>query len=204
MTTCSSPPALRGTILRDTQIGPGLLSVGGRQLPFTLEQHWRSERPPATGARVDVLLDGEQVSTVTLVNEAEAAKEKAQELVDQAARQLASRGRALWGQAVLEFGRLPLIALLGLGLSWWVFDWVDVRVMGSQLASYSFWDLVKMLAAPNALEAMQYGRGGFGLWSLLMLACAMAPLLTLLWRDRRASWGLAAPLLFMLVQSGRL
>ena len=204
MTTSSNPAAQRGTILRDTQIGPGLLSVGGRQMPFTLEQHWRSERPPITGARVDVLLDGEQVGTVTLVDEVQTAKENARALTGQAADQLASRGRALWGQAVAEFGKVPLAALLGLWLGWWVFDWMAVRVVGTQVASYSFWDMVKMLAAPNALEAMQYGRGGFGLWSLLTLLCAAAPLLPLLWRDRRASWGLTAPLVFMLVQGGRL
>ena len=208
--TISTPAAaapLRGSILRDTQIGPGLLSVGGRQLPFTLEQHWRSERPPVTGARVDVLLDGEQVAAVTLVDDAQIAKEMAKDMgaqASQAAGLLASRGRQLWGRAVAEFGTVPLVALGSLWLGWWVFDWVAVRVVGSQVASYSFWDMVRMLAAPNALEAMQYGQGGFGLWSIVALACAAAPLLPLLWRDRRASWGLAAPLLFMLVQGGRL
>lgn len=202
--TSAASPALRGTILRDTQNGPGLLSVGGRQLAFTLEQHWRSERPPLVGARVEVLLDGEHLSQVSVVDDSQIAAEKAQQLATQAADQLARRGRKLWAQAVAEFGTLPLVALAGLWLGWWAFDWVAVRVVGTQVASYSFWDMVKMLSAPNVLEAMQYQQGGVGFWSLLTLLCAAAPLLPLLWRDRRASLGLAAPLAFMLLQGGRL
>jgi hypothetical protein len=201
MTTLNSAAApLRGTILRDTQLGPGLISVAGRQFSFTLEQHWRSERPPLTGAAVEVLLDGEQVAQLCLVDSAQAAKETA----SQAADGLARHGRQLWHKAVAELGLAPLLTLLGLWLGWWVFDWVAVRVMGSHVASYSFWDMVKMLSAPNALEAMQYQQGGVGFWSLILLLCACAPLLPLLWRDRRASWGLAMPLFFMMVQGGRL
>lgn len=191
---------LRGTILRDTQSGPGLLSVGGRQYPFTLEQHWRSDRPPVTGARVDVQLDGDQLARVSLVDEAQIAREMA----GQAADRLSAGGRQLLGRAVAEFGVVPLGALVALWLGWWVFDWVGVRLFANQVAAYSFWDMVKMLSAGNALEAMQYHQGGFGLWSLLALICAAAPLLPLVWRDRRASLGLAAPLVFLLLQGVRL
>lgn len=192
--------ASRGTILRDTQAGPGLLSVGGRQLPFTLEQHWRSERPPTVGARVDAQLNGDVLTAVTLVDDAQIAREMAA----QAAGQLSAQGQQLWGRAVAEFGKAPLAALVALWLGWFGFSWISVRIIGTQTVSFSFWDMVKMLSADNVLEAMQYKQGSLGFWSLVALVCALAPLLPLVWRDRRASCGLAAPLLFMLLQAGRL
>lgn len=198
-----SPPAAalqRGTILRDTQAGPGLISVAGRQLSFTLEQHWRSERPPLVGARVDVQLKGDELAGLTLVDDAQLAKEMA----SQAAGQVAARGQQLLGRALAEFGKAPLIALVALWLGWFAFAWISVRIVGTQTVSFSFWDMVKMLSAGNALEAMQYGQGGFGFWNVVALACALAPLLPLVWRDRRAGFGLAAPLLFMLLQAARL
>lgn len=39
----------RGKILRDTNAGPGLIFLDGRQLQFTLEEHWRSSTPPKVG-----------------------------------------------------------------------------------------------------------------------------------------------------------
>lgn len=77
MTLASPSAALRGSILRDTQAGPGLISVAGRQFSFTLEQHWRSERPPTVGARVDVQLNGDELAGVALVDDAQLAKEMA-------------------------------------------------------------------------------------------------------------------------------
>lgn len=199
----SSPAAAatqRGTILRDTQAGPGLISVGGRQLAFTLEQHWASERPPVTGARVDATFDGDELRQLHLVNDTQIAKEMA----TQAAGQMAAQGQALLGRALAEFGRLPLAALVALWLGWWVFDWVSVRVIGTHVASYSFWDMLKMLASGNALEAMQYSRSSLGFWNFVALLCAVAPLAPLVTRHRLASLGLAAPLAFMALQGARL
>lgn len=209
-----SPPAAataktgmqRGTILRDTQAGPGLISVGGRQLPFTLEQHWGSERPPVTGARVDVLFEGDQLRQLHLVDDTQIAREMASQAAGHAG-QMAAQGQALLGRALAEFGRAPLIALVALWLGWWVFDWVSVRVIGTHVASYSFWDMLKMLSSGNALEAMQYSRSGLGLWNFVALLCAVAPLAPLappISRHRWASLGLAAPLAFMVLQAARL
>ena len=39
----------RGRILRDTNSGPGIVSVDGTQKSFSLEQHWRSATPPKVG-----------------------------------------------------------------------------------------------------------------------------------------------------------
>ena len=44
----------RGRILRDTNSGPGLLAVNGKQYTFTLEDMWQSEVPPRPGMVVEV------------------------------------------------------------------------------------------------------------------------------------------------------
>ena len=60
----------RGTILRDTSAGPGLLVVDGTQYPFDLAGIWRSDVPPRTGMVVDVELDAAgKVTLVTAVPE---------------------------------------------------------------------------------------------------------------------------------------
>lgn len=200
MSPSSAAATQRGTILRDTQSGPGLISVGGRQLAFTLEQHWASERPPVTGARVDATFDGDQLQRLQLVDDTQIAKEMA----SQAAGELAQRGQVLLGRALAEFGKLPLIALLALWAGWWFFDWVSVRVVGNMVARYSFWDMLKMLSSGNALEAMRYSQSSLGFWNLVALACAVAPLAPLFTRHRLASLGLAAPLAFMVLQGARL
>ncbi len=51
----------RGRVLRDTNIGPGLLTVEGTQYAFLLEGMWRSEVPPRTGMAVDVRFNDEGV-----------------------------------------------------------------------------------------------------------------------------------------------
>ena len=36
----------RGKILRDTNAGDGIIFVDEKQIPFSLERHWRSGVPP--------------------------------------------------------------------------------------------------------------------------------------------------------------
>jgi hypothetical protein len=47
----------RGTIVRDTRFGPGLVVVEGRQYAFPLERIWKSEVPPRAGLAVEVEFD---------------------------------------------------------------------------------------------------------------------------------------------------
>ena len=183
----------RGVILREPAQAPGLVSVTGRQLPFTLETHWRSDRPPVAGAKVDVDLDADgALAALRLVDEVQVAKD----LAGQAARQVGERGQQVWQQALREFGRVPLAAMALLLVSWFFLDLFSVRAMGVSVLQPTLWEASKLLGGgADALTALRGGGGGSaGLWGLLIVAAAFAPLLPLAWRDRRANYGLAAPL----------
>jgi hypothetical protein len=50
---------VRAKILRTPGDSPGLLSVDGRQWPFTLENVWKSPLAPSVNMLVDVDFDGQ-------------------------------------------------------------------------------------------------------------------------------------------------
>ena len=110
----------RGRILRDTNSGPGVLSVDGRQYTFALEDMWRSEVPPRLGMMVNVNFDGEGApSSVFAVPESEIMREQAQR-----ARSRQTEGRYI---AVLAPRRSTLIALSLLGAAWFLLVCVSIR-----------------------------------------------------------------------------
>ena len=77
----------RGRVLRDTNVGPGLLSVDGKQYSFTLEDTWRSELPPRPGMIVDVVFNSEGApEAVRVVPEGQVAKEQAEAKAKEAER----------------------------------------------------------------------------------------------------------------------
>ena len=60
-------------------MGPGLISAQGQQHVFDLQQHWRSDKPPVTGAKVDMDMNADgQLGAVRAVDESQLAKELAQ------------------------------------------------------------------------------------------------------------------------------
>lgn len=197
------PTALRGVILRAPAQSPGLVSAAGRQMPFTFEDHWRSDRPPVAGARVDVEVaaDG-SLASLRLLDEMQAARE----LAGHAARQMGERGQQVWQQALREFGRVPLAAMGLLLVSWFFLDLLSVHAMGVTVLKATLWDANKLLGGDmDAFTALRGGGNGgsAGPWGLLLIAAAVAPLLPLAWRDRRANLGLAAPLALLAAEGLR-
>ena len=69
----------RGRILRDTNVGPGMLTADGTQYNFTLEHMWISDVPPRVGMPVDVHFNAEgSLESVAAVSATQIAKEQAQ------------------------------------------------------------------------------------------------------------------------------
>ena len=71
---------MRATIL-SFDGSKGVLSANGVQRPFDLTR-WKSDKPPVAGQSVEFILDGEQVVSVSLVDNAAIAQEKAGELAN--------------------------------------------------------------------------------------------------------------------------
>lgn len=124
----------RGKILRDTNAGPGLIFLDGKQLTFTLENHWKSADVPKSGATVEVELnqDGE-ISSVYLVDETQIAKEKAEKAFELAKEQsmkaaaiAGTHGKVYLDVFIQKFGLYNLIAIIGLVISWHFFTFVKI------------------------------------------------------------------------------
>lgn len=187
----------RGKILRDTNAGPGLLSIALEQYPFTLEQHWKSDVPPKVGMVVDVALDTSgAVLTATPVAESQLAKEQAEQVMKEAR----ARGGVLASGLVARFGMPTLAAMAALVIGWFVLNTVWIQVSSGYGVGMSFWTILGVVNSPNGTMAGLNGGGGSsGLYGFLCIVALVAPLAPQFWHDRRAHLGGLLPLAFMLL-----
>lgn len=188
----------RGTILRDTNAGPGLLVVDGNQHPFTLEGAWRAAVPPKVGMMVDVTFGpGGDVVAVAPVDDGQLAKEQA----EQAMAAIKEKGGAVAGAMVARFGGRDLLALGALLLGWFV---LKVGSFGGGIIgkiSFTFWQVLGFInsgAESIGNRAMGGGGGGAGILGLVAIAALAGPFLHHFWKDRRAHLASLLPLLLML------
>jgi hypothetical protein len=188
----------RGKILRDPVAGPGLLMVEGQQYSYSLEGVWKSEVPPKPGLAVDVDFDAAgQITAIHAVPESQLAKEQAE-----AAMLVAKeKGAALASGLVAKFG-IPHLAAAGLLIVGWFFlstASVDAAFLGK--LDFTFWDVLGLLNAKNALEALGLGRHTYsaGIYGFFAIACLAGPFLSYFWKDKRAHLGAVLPLAFMII-----
>lgn len=192
---------LRGTILRDTQLGYGLISIEGKQFAFSLEQHWRSDLPPNTGAKVDVWLDAEsQLLEAKLVPESELAKELAAET----SQKLQAASAKWFKLAQQKLGNIPLLAMAGLFVGWVLCSQVSFSVFG-QTKAIDIWQILRMMHSGSSLEEGLGGSSGgnIGLWGYLFVISMVAPFSVLFTNARKAHLTLALPLALLVVSVAR-
>ncbi len=187
----------RGTILRDTNAGPGLLVVEGSQHPFQLEGAWRGTVPPRVGMVVDVTFGSAgEVVGVAPVEEGQLAKEQA----EQAMAAIKQKGGAVAGATVARFGGRDLLALGALLLGWFVLKVGSFEggLMGS--ISFTFWQVLGFInSGAESIGRRAMGGGtGTGLLGLVAVVALAGPFVHHFWKDRRAHLGGLLPLLLML------
>jgi hypothetical protein len=189
--------AKRGKVLRDPNAGPGLMIVGGQQHPFFLEGFWQSEVPPKPGLAVEVDFDSQgKVSRITVVPEAQLAKEQA-EMAPAAAKK---RGIALASAMVGRFGLSQILAAGLLIFSWWFLPAASLEVPFLGKLEFTFWQLLGYLNANNLSQALERrGNPSSGFYGFLALIAVVTPFVHHYSKDRRALLGGVAPLLFMVV-----
>ena len=187
----------RGKILRDTNAGPGLLSSGGNQHPFTLESHWKSDQPPRVGMVVDVSLDAAgSLAAVMPVADTQLAKEQA-DLALQAAK---AKGGALAAGLTARFGMPTLVAMGALLVGWFFLNTIAVQVSSQYSVGMSFWKLLGVLNAPSGLmSGLSGGGASSGIYGFLCIVALLGPLAPQVWKDKRAHLGGLLPLAFMLL-----
>ncbi len=193
----------RGRILRDTSAGDGLVFVDGKQYLFRLEGMWKSEFAPKVNMLVDVDFDdgGKVTALRTAPVEAVAAEQTAQALnaakatTRTIAEDVRSDALPALAQHAQAIGYPTLVALAALLLGWFYFSAMSMDVgVGGRIA-VTFYQALKLLNVRGIQDLV--GGGSAGVYGLICFLCCGAVLLPWLWRDRRASYAMLAPLVFM-------
>jgi hypothetical protein len=187
----------RGTILRDTNAGPGLLVVDGSQHPFLLEGAWRGTVPPKVGMVVDVTFGpAGDVATVAPVDDSQLAREQA----EQAMAAIKEKGGAVAGAMVARFGGRDLVALGALLLGWFVLKVGSFEggLLGN--LSFTFWQVLGFInSGAESIGRRAMGGGtGTGLLGIVAIIALAGPFVHHFWKDRRAHLCSLLPLLLML------
>ena len=183
----------RGRILRDTNAGPGLVTVEGKQYSFTLEDMWTSEVPPRPGMVVEVLFSSESnPSSLRAVPEKDIAREQAQQALSGAK----VHGTALATNLRARFGAPLLIAVAVVVVGWFFLNGVS---MGGSRVQFTFWQMLGFLGDAQALvRSLESNEApGSGIYGVLAVVALAAPFLRFFWHDRRASLAGWLPLLLM-------
>jgi hypothetical protein len=177
----------RGRVLRDTNAGPGLVTVEGKQYSFTLEDMWVSEIPPRPGMVVEVTFDGSGAPrSVAAVPENQLAKEQAQHAFEGARR----HGVALTGSLRSRFGIPVVIAEAVMLISFFLLP--NMRMGGGYMDHpINGWDALGLDPATTAIN-------NHGILSLLALAL-FAPLAVPFVQKAWSRWLYAAPFAFALI-----
>lgn len=178
----------RGRILRDTNVGPGILVVDGMQHTFTLERLWRSDIPPRVGMTIDAFFDTEGIlESVRAVSDAQVAKEQAQKALSGALR----HGEAVGGAVRARFGATTIALEVLLLISFFALPAVAVNAgLGQQ--QWTCWEAIGM-------NIRQMATNDRGLLSLLAVVCLFAPVAVPFMQQTWARWLNAAPLVFCVI-----
>jgi hypothetical protein len=185
----------RGKILRDTNAGDGIIFVGEKQVPFSLEKHWRSGVPPQAGMMVDVVMTADgAIESVTQIDETQLAKEQAQK----AWNTVSTQGRMGAAALAARVG-IPTLATLGVVLIAWLFlNTLSVRVAANHSIGITFYDLLKAANSGMSMQALGVlGTASAGIYGLLMWVALLAPIASHFHSNRHLAWGYCAPLAYM-------
>ena len=157
----------------------GVLSAGGVQRPFDLTR-WKSDKPPVAGQAVEFILEGEQVMSVTLVDNAAIAQEKAGELANKGIAVAKATYAGAGRDVTVAYG---IFAVLGL-----------------------FADVVRgiPITLPGIVNGVSYATlegGGFngGLGLILVLLAILSIGVPVFWHHKAAPLAYCAPLLIVII-----
>ena len=177
----------RGTVIKVPDASPGLLFLNGQQMPFTVQDVWKSPMAPAANMTVDVDLDSAgAIAAITVVDSQQLAKERLNQLGG-VAQERGKEAAKLAGQGIralaARMGAIPLGAAVLVWLSWFFFPSASVNI-GAGSLSFTFWNLLGIdFSNPESIAT----GGSHGLFSFLgVIAIAVpfaAPFLRTAWSN---------------------
>ncbi len=199
---------VRGRVQRDTSQGEGLVFVEGQQHSFKLEGLWKSEVAPSVNMSVDVDFDDagnlvalRAVNAQTLASEnAAKALEKAQGTAKDLAANFQDKGLPVLLALASRIGYPVLAAWGALVIGWYFLAAAVAKVPYAGEIKLTFHQVLALInASESGLAGLMQASGGAGFYGFLALATLVAVFLPQVWSDRRAHFGRAAPLVFMLL-----
>ena len=195
-TTTTDRATRRGTILRDTNAGPGMLHVDGARHTFTLEQHWLGESAPQVRMLVDVRFDGE--GQVAAVSPAQIGKEELDKARKMARQALESGTPALAGLSQrIGIPVLAAVALLAAGWIWMPF--LKATVVAGMHQSVTLFEVLQLVNSGASLERFGQAGGSSGVYGVLCMLAMLAPLAPAFLVQRKAALLYFAPLAFLVL-----
>ena len=193
----AAPATVRGTILRDTNAGSGLILVNGAKKTFTLEHHWQGAMAPQVQMTVDVTLDVHgEISSAVPVNTSAEDLEKVKDM----AKRALDGGAPVVMAYVDRIGKPVLAAMFAVIVSWIWLPAVSVTIMAGMKQSVTLFDVLRLANAGASLENFgQMGGGSSGLYGFICVLAMFAPLLPTFLKHKYAPLGYCAPLAFLLL-----
>lgn len=190
----------RGRILRDTNNGLGLLNLGGRQVPFSLEANWRGHIAPVVQMTVDVVLDGAgNAVTVVPVSDKDVAQEKLKAISGDLSKKLQDQMPMVKTYAH-AIGIPVLIAMGFLLVSWIWLSIVTVRINASSSQSATMFDVLRLINTGGNLQSFGNSySGSSGIYGFICVLTMLAPAAPTFIRHRYITSAYFAPLLFLLI-----
>lgn len=133
---------LRGAVIKVPDAAPGILAVGGRQQPFSLEGVWKSAVAPAPNQTVEVELDNAgTLMSITVLDPQQLAKERLTELggiAQERGKEVAAHLQLLLGALAARMGIVTLAAAVLVWIAWYLFPSAGISVGGEDIPSFSF------------------------------------------------------------------
>lgn len=192
---------MRGTILRSTDQGDGLIAADGRQYRYSLEAHWRGSRAPVVNQAVLLAFAGDGgLESVTPIDPSQLAGEQARQALDQGRQWLSAghtQGGRLARRITARVGMPDLVAVGLLALASTVFSTLDLRVMGMASGGLSLYSVLGVAVnGPASLGMGMRGGQGPGVLAFVLWASAVfGPLMARVLQGPKAPRAYFLPLL---------
>jgi len=198
--TTPAPALRRGTIMRDTNAGPGLLMVDGVKHVFTLEQHWRGAMAPQVQMAVDVGFGAD--GAVDSVSPAQMRLEDLDKY-KKLAQQAIEAGNPVLSSLAARIGMPVLAAVAVLMVCWIWLPMLNVTIMAGMRQGATLFDVLRLANAGASLQSVGQLMGGnnasSGLYGVLCVLAMLAPLAAPFIQQRKAALLYCAPLAFLLL-----
>lgn len=143
--------------------------------------------------------DGGNVTSVTVVDDAQLAREQAEKALSLAS----TKGRHYFNILVAKAGYAVLIATMLLAVAWFFLPTISVQISSTYKASASFYDILKLVNSDRSLDSLgslkDASAGFYGFFLYLVL---LAPIISHFINHQKACLLYCAPLVYLLVVFG--